>query len=389
MNKNKTSLFTNGLIWFGAGVSISEILTGTYLAPLGLAKGLLAVIIGHIIGCTLFCLAGIIGGKTEKSSMETVKMSFGQKGSLLFSVLNIIQLVGWTAVMIANGASAASTVIKPVNIYIWCAVICVLIIVWLFIGTKNASKLNYVAMGLLFVLTIILSVTVFKGTAGYNSEDTLSFGAAVELAVAMPLSWLPLISDYTREAKEPVKASVTSSIVYFIISSWMYAIGLGAALFTGESDIAVIMLKSGLGIAAMIIIILSTVTTTFLDVYSAGVSSVSVFSKIKERQAAIVVCVIGTVIAMFTKTESFESFLYFISSVFVPMIAVQLVDYFILKNDSSGKGVNVINLIVWLIGFCLYRASLNVDIITGNTLPVMVITSLLCFALNKIFIKEK
>ena len=389
MDKNKTSLFTNGLIWFGAGVSISEILTGTYLAPLGLAKGLLAVIIGHIIGCTLFCLAGIIGGKTEKSSMETVKMSFGQKGSLLFSLLNIIQLVGWTAVMIANGASAAATVIKPINIYIWCAVICALIIVWLFIGTKNASKLNYAAMGLLFILTIILSVTVFRGAAGYNSEETLSFGTAVELAVAMPLSWLPLISDYTREAKEPVKASVTSSIVYFLISSWMYAIGLGAALFTGESDIAVIMLKSGLGIAAMIIIILSTVTTTFLDVYSAGVSSVSVFSKIKERYAAIVVCVVGTIIAMLTKTESFESFLYFIGSVFAPMIAVQLVDYFILKNDSSNKGVNVINLIVWLIGFCLYRASLNVDIITGNTLPVMIITSLLCFILNKIFVKEK
>ena len=44
------------------------------------------------------------------------------------------------------------------------------------------------------------------------------FGAAVELSVAMPLSWLPLISDYTREAKEPVKAAAVSAVTYGIVS---------------------------------------------------------------------------------------------------------------------------------------------------------------------------
>ena len=111
MSKEKrTSLFENGLIWFGAGVSIAEILTGTYLADLGLKKGLLAILIGHIIGCLMLFLAGVIGGKSRRSAMETVKMSFGQKGSLLFSVLNVLQLVGWTAIMIYDGAVAASGV---------------------------------------------------------------------------------------------------------------------------------------------------------------------------------------------------------------------------------------------------------------------------------------
>ena len=93
MNK-KTSIFENGLIWFGAAVSIAEILTGTYFAALGFVKGLLAIILGHIIGCLLFFLSGLIGAKTEKSAMETVKISFGSKGSLFFAVLNILQLVG-------------------------------------------------------------------------------------------------------------------------------------------------------------------------------------------------------------------------------------------------------------------------------------------------------
>lgn len=100
MDKKGTSVFSNSLIWFGAGVSIAEIVTGTYLASLGMEKGILAIIIGHLIGCSLLFLAGVIGAKTKKSAMETVKISFGQKGSILFSVLNVIQLAGWTAIMI-------------------------------------------------------------------------------------------------------------------------------------------------------------------------------------------------------------------------------------------------------------------------------------------------
>ena len=111
MENRRTSIFENGLIWFGAGVSIAEILTGTYFAPLGFGKGLLAVITGHIIGCFLLFLAGVIGGKEGRSSMETVKMSFGEKGSYLFAVLNILQLVGWTSIMIFDGALAADGVL--------------------------------------------------------------------------------------------------------------------------------------------------------------------------------------------------------------------------------------------------------------------------------------
>ena len=110
MEEKRTGLFENGLIWFGAGVSIAEILTGTYLAPLGMGKGLLAIIVGHIIGCLMLFLAGVIGGKVRKSAMETVKMSFGQKGSILFAVLNVLQLVGWTAIMFTAGTDLPALV---------------------------------------------------------------------------------------------------------------------------------------------------------------------------------------------------------------------------------------------------------------------------------------
>ena len=109
-------------------------------------------------------------------------------------------------------------------------------------------------MAALFILTLILfKIIFFDGTVVTSiTDETFSFGAAVELAVAMPLSWLPLISDYTREAKEPVKATAVSTVVYGVVSCFMYLVGMGAALFTGESDIAQIMVKAGLGIAGLL-----------------------------------------------------------------------------------------------------------------------------------------
>ena len=197
MEARRTSVFENGLIWFGAAVSIAEILTGTYLAPLGFAKGLAAIVLGHIIGCTMLFLAGLIGGATGKSAMETAKMSFGSRGGLLFSLLNIVQLVGWTAIMIYDGALAANGILD-IGSWIWCAVIGGLILLWILIGVEHLGKVNTVAMAALLLLTAVLSVLVFS--RGGTAADTggMSFGAAVELSVAMPLSWLPLIAAVAR-----------------------------------------------------------------------------------------------------------------------------------------------------------------------------------------------
>lgn len=385
MKEKRTSIFENGLIWFGAGVSLAEILTGTAFAPLGFQKGILAIIIGHIIGCTMLFLAGVIGGKTRRSAMETVKMSFGQNGGVFFSFLNVLQLVGWTAIMIYDGALAADGVLNTGR-WVWCLVIGALIIVWILVGITNLGKVNTIAMAALFILTLVLcKVIFFSGAAGnVDTSEAMSFGAAVELAVAMPLSWLPLISDYTREAEEPVKATAVSAVVYGIISCWMYVIGMGAAIYTGEYDIAQIMVKAGLGIAGLLIIVFSTVTTTFLDAYSAGISAESVFSKLNGKYAAVAVTVIGTVGAIVYPMDNITDFLYLIGSVFAPMIAIQIADFFILKRaDSLSDAIDVPNIVIWVVGFVLYRYLMGVDISVGNTLPDMAVTIVICVIIRK------
>ena len=386
MEKKGTSVFSNGLIWFGAGVSIAEILTGTYFAPLGFGKAMAAILLGHLIGGLMMFAAGMIGAREKRSAMETVKMSFGNKGSLLFAILNVLQLVGWTAIMIYDGALAANGIFSTGE-WVWAIVIGVLIIVWILVGLTNLGKLNTIAMAALFILTMVLFKVIFLGGNGAQAivDDSLSFGAAVELAVAMPLSWLPLISDYTREAEKPLAATSVSVIVYSIVSIFMYMIGMGAAIYTGESDIAQIMLKAGFGIVGLLIIVFSTVTTTFLDAYSAGVSCVSISEKIPEKWAAIIVTIIGTIAAIVYPMDNITNFLYLIGSVFAPMIAVQIADYFILKKTDSFKiSFNITNLIIWLIGFILYRILMQVDTPVGNTLPDMVITIIICLIVNAV-----
>jgi purine-cytosine permease-like protein len=163
----------------------------------------------------------------------------------------------------------------------------------------------------------------------------------------------------------------------------MYIIGMGAAIFAQNAGIDQIMLKAGLGIAGLLIIVFSTVTTTYLDAYSAGVSSETIFSKINGKYMAIAVTIVGTIAAIIYPMDDITDFLYLIGSVFAPMIAIQIADFFIIKNNSEDKNVEITNIIIWVIGFILYRYLMTVDIIVGNTLPDMAVTVIICIIVSK------
>ncbi len=376
---------TLGLIWFGASVSLAEILTGTFFAPLGFEQGLTAILVGHIIGCILFWLVAYVSAKTGASAMGAASRSFGHAGSNLFAVANVIQLVGWTAIMVVSGAAAANLLVPLLGVAGWCVVIGALIVLWIAIGVKRMGRAQSFAAVLLLVLTFVASSAVFGGTPITPSGDEgLSFGAAVELAVAMPLSWLPVVGDYTREAKRPGAGATMATITYFVGSCWMFAIGLGCALFAGSDDIAAVMAQAGMGLIGILVVVLSTVTTTFLDAQSAGVSAESIHPKLNARICGIIAAVVGTALAIFAPVSNFEEFLYLIGSVFAPMAAIVIADYFIGHRDCSDVAVDWRNIVLWVLGFALYRVSLTWDIPCGNTLPVMVVIVLAAFVVEKV-----
>lgn len=387
-NENSGSLsFQHFLfLWFGAAVSIAEILTGGLLAPLGFKDGVTAIILGHLVGTTLLVLCGLIGARERIPALVSTRISFGAYGSYLFSILNVLQLIGWTAVMIVSAARSANGITSMLwgvdQLQLWNIVIGGLVGLWIILGREGGwKKLNMLAVLLLFGVTAVLSNVVFQDSGALLAKpagEGISFGVGIELSVIMPLSWLPLIADYTRFAKNKAGAAAGSGLGYFVGSCWMYIIGLGAALVAGNPEPSAMMLAAGLGLSALGIIVLATITTTFMDAYSAGVSFANIFPKFNEKRVALVLTVIGTLLALWVDIERYESFLIAIGSVFAPLFAVLLTDYFLLKNRQIQADVlvNWAALGVWLLGVVLYYQFINMDFILGATIPVMLITAL-------------
>jgi len=397
-SKNNLSMMNFTTLWFGAAISVAEILAGGLLAPLGFKMGLLAILLGHLVGTTLLVLGGVIGTTERIPALVSTRISFGLYGSYVFSVLNVLQLLGWTAVMIIAGARSVNEITKTLwsfdHLMVWSLVIGAFIMLWVWLGKDNGwKKVNHMAVILLFALTIVLSVIIFRNHALFSQLGTgdMAFGSGLELAVVMPLSWLPLISDYTRFAKTKRSGAWGSWLGYFFGSSWMYMIGLGTTIVYANPDPSTMLLAVNLGLVALGIIVLATVTTTFLDAYSAGVTFLNIFPKFNEKSVALVMTAIGTGLAIIVNIEGYESFLYAIGSVFAPLFAILLTDYFLLKHKKIQADLlaNWGTLALCALGTLLYYQFINLNFVLGATIPVMLIISIIHLITWRLTIKWK
>jgi len=397
-SKNNLSMLNFTTLWFGAAISVAEILAGGMLAPLGFKMGLLAILLGHLLGTTLLVLGGVIGTTERIPALVSTRISFGSYGSYVFSVLNVLQLLGWTAVMIIVGARSVNEITKTLwsfdHLTAWSLIIGAFIMVWVWLGKDSGwKKANHIAVILLFLLTMVLSVIIFRNHELFSKVGAgdISFGSALELAVVMPLSWLPLISDYTRFAKTKRGGAGGSWLGYFFGSSWMYMIGLGAAIISSDPDPSAMLLAANLGIVALGIIVLATVTTTFLDAYSAGVTFLNIFPKLNEKMVALVMTAIGTGLAIIVNIEQYQDFLYAIGSVFAPLFAILLTDYFLLKNKKIQAEllVNWGTLVLCALGTILYYQFIKLNFVLGATIPVMLTISIIHLGTWRLTVKWK
>lgn len=379
------SAFNVSLLWFGAAVSIAEILTGTMLAPLGMTKGFAAIIAGHFIGGIVLYLAGVIGANKHCSSSESIRLSFGRLGSGSFSVLNTIQLIGWICIMIIIGSQALNKLATqlwnlPDLSIVWSIVLGILPCIWVISTNKFMGRLNIVVMLCLLVASLWLGFSTVFGTSEIvtPADNSMSFGTAVELNIAMCLSWMPVISDYTRTLRNPFTGTFSCVCAYCFGGILMYSIGLGAAIHYGTSDICSIFVLAGLGVISLIVIILSTVTTNFIAIHSAGIC-VNHIINIDAKIVSILVCIISTVLSIFLSMEQYEAFLYFIAAIFAPLFAISFSEYFLTNNIYNRSAKIIIkNCLLWLIGFAIYETLIQLNITTsvGITAPLMIVLAL-------------
>jgi putative hydroxymethylpyrimidine transporter CytX len=370
---------------------VSEIEAGIEIGAASDWKSLwLPLILGHVLGGILLFLVGLIGAKVRLNAMETTSLVFGKYGSKFFAALNVFQLVAWVAVLNSQGASVLSGLHLPISFPLTCILLAILIALWVFIGLRRFAKVTTIVMAVLTVLLIALTVKLFGVDAGraVPVAHAFTFWNIFEISIAMPLSWLPVISDYTKDVERPVHATAVSAIAYSVASFWMYFIGVQIAYAGVENDIARAIAVAGLGVPGVIIVVLSTVTTNFLAANSAGESSKAIYSRLNPKIVGVVVSGVSALLAISGIMNHYIDFLYLIASVFAPMAAVLLVSFYFAKGREYGRGFWIWNLFSWLVGFAVYQVTSRLDsVFLGPTLLSIIASAVLAFA--QILVKVK
>ena len=411
--ENKRNL--NGLdfflLWAGAAVSLAEIWAGGILAAMGYMTGIMVILLGHILGNTPLALGGIIGSKWGIPTMVSTRVAFGNNGSYIPASLNILQLIGWTAVMIWIGGQTAAMFTKTSPFYtpvFWIIVLGVVTTLWAIVGNKFWKWLHRISVTALVILCAIMTYIVFSkygvsSLLSMKASNDLPFMLGLDYVIIMPISWLPLVCDYSRYSKGNRSSFWGTWIGYFILSSWMYIIGLSIALATSSSTpetmVLELMVSFGLVFPALIIVLFSTFTTTFLDIYSASVSALNIHPGIGGKRGIVIAGTLGTIIALFFNPETYSHFLEIIGFIFCPLFGIVLADYFLLRKQiilpdelfTRGaywytRGVNWVAMICWAVGALLFKLGKILQI--GGAIPSLVIAGVIYLIAMNVFGKD-
>jgi NCS1 family nucleobase:cation symporter-1 len=385
------------LLWAGAAVSLAEIWAGGILVPMGYITGLIVILLGHIIGNTPLALGGIIGSQQGIPTMVSTRPAFGVRGSYIPAVLNIFQLIGWTAVMVWIGGQTAATFTQESSIFtpkFWILFLGVVTTLWALVGHRFWKWLHRIAVTALVILCIMMTYVVFKEYGisqllKVRSTGDLPFMVGLDYVIIMPISWLALVCDYSRYAKNDSSSFWGTWVGYFIISSWMYFIGLSAALATKsptpESMVLEVMVSFGLVVPAMII-------------YSTSVSALNIYPKLGEKKGVIVGGALGTIIALIFAgyPGTYVQFLEYIGFIFCPLFGIVLADYFFTKRRTLltdelftrgaywyTKGIHWTAIGCWVVGAVMFWLGRYFQV--GGAIPSFLVAACIYLIVTKGF----
>jgi putative hydroxymethylpyrimidine transporter CytX len=396
------------LLWAGVGISLAEIWAGGLLAPMGFGPAVAAILIGHAVGNTLMALGGVAGSDHGIASMVSVRPSFGVLGSNLAALLNIVQLISWPSIMLIIGGRAGAMLGASrggvlASEHFWIVLIGLGTLLWALLTGGRVWKAMQTAA--VFGLILVLGVMTWEAyrrlgsaPAAAAASPAMPFMTGLDLVIAMPISWMPLVADYSRFAKKTSTAFWSTWWGYFLVSSWMYALGLSASLWTGtaEPHLQLLELLGGLGLLtpALLAVVLSTVTSDFPDLYSAACSFLNISGRIRARTLMWATGVLSILLALVIPMERYQGFLLLLGAMFVPLYGVVLTDYLLIRRrrldlseiDRAGGaywytfGYHRAALVAWAFGFATYQAIQLLGPAWGGTIPSMVVAGALYYA---------
>ncbi|KNH09976.1 putative hydroxymethylpyrimidine transporter CytX [Candidatus Burkholderia brachyanthoides] len=385
-------------LWFSLGIGLLVAQAGALLVPgLSLPHALLAIAVGSVIGVVLLALAGVVGTDTGLAAMSSLRPTLGVRGASVPAVLNAVQLVGWGSFEIVVMRDSTDALAKQsFNLS--------MPLVWTLIFGALATLLA-MSGPLSFVRRFLRTWGIWLLLAGAGwltwnllarqnlgelmvrpGNGEMAFGAGIDLAVAMPLSWLPLIADYTRFGRSAGGTFRGTLLGYGIANLWFYALGAvyGLAAGGGDALLTVALAQAGGGIALLLILI-DEIDNAFADIHSAAVSTGTFWARTSVPMLSAAFGALCTLVALVVAMGKYQNFLLLIGSVFAPLFGVVLADHFVVRKrriDAAAlaridgrygysDGWHVSAFVAWAIGIAAYHAINQWLPNLGATLPAL------------------
>jgi putative hydroxymethylpyrimidine transporter CytX len=349
-------------LWGNLGVSLLLPVTATFLLAPGMALGacLVAIVVGTVIGNVLLGLAAVPGADTGAPAMVLFRGLFGRTGSYLPTVVNLLQCIGWSTFEIVIIAESADRVIG--GGWRWPIVLLAGVVATVMAIRPLAvvTVLRRYIVWLVLASTAYLFVQVLRGDLpGLTDGGWTGFWPAADLVAAMSFSWMPLAADYTRQSRSAKDAFWGASVGYGFSSAAFFVLGVLAFAGLGGDDVIASLLAIPAGTIALFVLAVDEIDEAFANVYSTAVSAQNLVPKVDRRVLAVGVGALATVLALAIDIQEYENFLFLLGSVFVPLFAVFIVDYYLLRRRhwdvSDDAPDRWLMLLPWLIGFLSYQ----------------------------------
>lgn len=383
-------------LWFSLGVGLLVMQMGAYLLPaLSPVQALMAITLGSLIGAALLGWVGKLGCDSGLSSAGLMHSVYGRHFARLPIVLNIIQLLGWgsfelvvmrdaTVALGKQSGAMAATYWPWLATLFWGSVILLLMsgsMVTLVRRIVSRVALPLVIASLLWLSWQFLAMANAAGFATLMSREgdgSMSMLSAMDLVIAMPISWLPLVADYARHGKSG-KSALTGAWTGFALANiWCYSLGVLVALTLPSEDLVTALLLAQGGLIALSLVLIDEVDNAYGDAYSAAMSAHSILPSWSIRRWGLLIAALCTALAMVLPMHSLEPFLLLLSSCFVPLFGVML--------GRLAFGANAVELMhdapavrwdavaIWVAGIAFYHLLPYLSSAMGSALPTLVLT---------------
>ncbi len=334
---------------------------GAGTPELSVAAALTAIVAGTVLGTAALALAGLPGAQTGAPAMVLLRGLFGARLSYLPTVCNIVQCLGWGIFELVTIATAAHTVAPalPKWGYVLIAGAATGLLTIRPLGAIRVLR-RYATTAVLIVLCYLFVQLMRHPLPAFTAGTWSGYWPAMDTVVAVAVSFAPLVADYTRHSRSPRAAFAGTIAGYSITQTLCYVIGLLALVTVARNpaDIYGAFIALPLGSLAFAVLAARELDQSFANVYSTAVSTQNLRPLWDRRVLAAVIAALTTAGALWLNIADYENFLDLIGSVFVPMTAVLIADYFVVSANwdlSATARSRWPMLLPWAAGFVTYQ----------------------------------